>query len=149
MEPEVLEMNDGRVLMIIRTQLGHIAAAWSQDGGDTWGTASDWGVRAPEAPSTIRRIPSTGDLMLIWNDTHADGEGHGGKRTPLTVAISKDEGKTWEHKKNLEESTEHTFAYISATFDSGRALLTYYVCEEATGRISARFRSIPISWLYE
>ena len=149
MEPEVLEMNDGRVLMIIRTQLGHIAAAWSEDGGETWSAASDWVVRAPEAPATLRRIPSTGDLMLIWNDTYADGEGHGGKRTPLTVAISKDEGKTWEHKKNLEESKAHTFAYISATFDSGRALLTYYVCEEATGRISSRFRSFPIAWLYE
>lgn len=149
MEPEVLQMNDGRVLMTIRTQLGHIAAAWSSDGGDTWGAASDWGVRAPEAPSTLRRIPSTGDLMLIWNDTLADGEGHGGKRTPLTVAISKDEGKTWEHKKNLEDSQDFTYAYISATFDSGRVALTYYVCEEAAGRISSRFRSVPISWLYE
>lgn len=149
MEPELLEMNDGRVLMIIRTQLGHIAAAWSGDGGDTWGTVSDWGVRAPEAPSTIRRIPSTGDLLLIWNDTHVDGEGHGGKRTPLTVAISKDEGKTWTHKQNIEDSTAHTFAYISATFDSGRVLLTYYVADDTTGWIGSRFRSIPIASLYE
>lgn len=149
MEPELLEMNDGRVLMIIRTQLGHIAAAWSEDGGDTWSAASDWGVRAPEAPSTLRRIPSTGDLMLIWNDTYVEGAGHGGKRTPLTVAISRDEGKTWEHKKNLEDSTAHTYAYISATFDQGRVLLGYYVSDEATGWISSRFRSVPIAWLYE
>lgn len=149
MEPEVLEMNDGRVLMIIRTQLGHIGAAWSEDGGDTWSAASDWGVRAPEAPATVRRIPSTGDLMLIWNDTFADGEGHGGKRTPLTIAISKDEGKTWEHKKNLEERPDNTYAYISATFDSGRVLLSYYVADDTTGWISSRFRSFPIAWLYE
>lgn len=156
MEPEVLEMSDGRVLMIIRTQLGHIAAAWSEDGGDTWSAASDWGVRAPEAPSTVRRIPSTGDLMLVWNDTYVEGEGHGGKRSPLTVAISKDEGKTWEHKKNIETGAGAPgapfmsgFSYISATFDSGRVLLTYYVAEEGSDKISSRFRSIPIAWLYE
>ncbi len=156
MEPEVLEMNDGRVLMIVRTQLGHIAAAWSEDGGDTWSAASDWGVRAPEAPSTVRRIPSTGDLMLVWNDTYVAGEGHGGKRSPLTVAISKDEGKTWEHKKNIETGAGAPgapfmsgFSYISATFDGGRVLLTYYVAEEGSDKISSRFRSIPIAWLYE
>lgn len=156
MEPEVLEMNDGRILMIIRTQLGHIAAAWSEDGGENWSEASDWGVRAPEAPSTVRRIPSTGDLMLIWNDSYVEGAGHGGKRSPLTVAISKDEGKTWEHKKNIEagekdadESFMNGFAYVSATFDAGRVLTSYYVSKDGTDKIFSRFRSFPISWLYE
>lgn len=149
MEPEVLELADGRVIMIIRTQLGHIAAAFSEDGGDTWSEASDWGVRAPEAPSTLRRIPSTGDLLLIWNDTYVEGAGHGGKRRPLTVAVSADDGKTWTQKKHIETSDAHTFSYISATFDHGRVLLSYYVGEDATGRISSRYRSIPIAWLYE
>lgn len=154
MEPEVLELNDGRIIMIIRTQLGHIAASYSEDGGDTWTQASDWGVRAPEAPSSVRRIPSTGDLLLIWNDNFQAGAGHGGKRTPLTVAISKDEGKTWINKKNVEtgEGTEtftSGYSYISAAFDQGRVLLSYYVAEDSTGRISSRFRSFPIGWLYE
>lgn len=156
MEPEVLEMNDGRILMIIRTQLGHIAAAWSEDGGENWSAAADWGVRAPEAPSTLRRVPSTGDLMLIWNDSYVEGEGHGGKRSPLTVAISKDEGKTWEHKKNIEADESEAgvsfmsgFSYISATFDNGRVLLSYYVSKDGTDKILSRFRSFPISWLYE
>ena len=33
MEPEVIELRDGRVLMIVRTQLGYIAASYSKDGG--------------------------------------------------------------------------------------------------------------------
>jgi len=154
MEPEVLELNDGRVLMIIRTQLGHIASAYSEDGGDTWSEAGDWGVRAPEAPSTLRRIPSTGDLLLIWNDSFVEGAGHGGKRAPLTLAVSKDDGKTWVLKKDLETvegdaSFMSGFSYISATFDQGRVLLSYYVSKEGTDQISSRFRSFPIAWLYE
>ncbi len=155
MEPECLELNDGRVLMIFRNQLGHIGSAYSEDGGDTWSEGSNWGVLAPEAPATLRRIPSTGDLLLIWNDNFVEGEGHGGKRSPLTVAVSKDEGKTWEHKKNIETSTDGDtafiggYSYISATFDHGRVLLSYYVAEAGNKMISSRFRSIPIAWLYE
>ena len=155
MEPECLELKDGRVLMIFRTQLGHIGAAYSEDGGDTWGEPASWGVRAPEAPATLRRIPSTGDLLLIWNDSFVEGAGHGGKRSPLTVAISRDEGKTWVHKKNIESNDAGPgnfiggFSYISATFDHGRVLLSYYVAEGDNKKISSRFRSFPIAWLYE
>ena len=35
MEPEVLELNDGRVLMIVRTQLGEIYASYSNDRGES------------------------------------------------------------------------------------------------------------------
>src|SRR5262249_44629335 len=84
MEPEAVELPDGRLLMHIRTQFGHIAVSESADGGETWSDPRPWGVRAPEAPATLRRIPSTGHLLLIWNDTYQADAGHGGKRTPLT-----------------------------------------------------------------
>ncbi len=149
MEPEVLELNDGRLLMQFRNQLGHIAVSESSDGGETWSEPRSWGVRAPEAPATLRRIPSTGDLLLIWNDTFREGEGHGGKRTPLTAAISTDEGHTWTFRRDLETDKQKTYAYTSLVFDRGRALMTYYVRDEKSGRISSRFRSVPIAWFYE
>ncbi len=149
MEPEVIEMQDGRVAMILRTQLGHIAVSYSTDGGESWSEPSSWGVRAPEAPATLRRIPATGDLLLIWNDTFTDGSDHGGKRTPLTAAVSTDEGQSWQHRRNLETRDDETYAYTSLTFHHDRALLSYYVRDESNGRISSRFRSVPISWFYQ
>lgn len=148
MEPEVFELKDGNVLMIFRTQLGHIGSSLSSDGGETWSKPESWGVRAPEAPATLRRIPSTGDLMLIWNDNYEPGAGHGGKRSPLTVAISDDEGQTWKLKKNLETKADHGYSYISLTFHHGRAIISYYV-SDPDGQISSRFRSIPLSWFYQ
>ena len=50
--------------------------------------------------------------------------------------------------RNLETDTEHTYAYTSLTFAGERALLAYYVRNERTGRISSRFRSVPVSWFY-
>jgi sialidase-1 len=147
MEPEVIELNDGRVLMIVRTQLGYVGKSYSSDGGDTWSKLESLGVRAPEAPSTLRRVPSTGDLVLIFNDNFTPGAGHGGKRTPLTAAISSDEGLTWKNVGNLEPDASKTYSYTSLTFVRDRAVMSYWE-GDANRSLSCRFRSIPVGWFY-
>jgi sialidase-1 len=148
MEPEVVELEGGKLLMIIRTQLGRIATSLSNDGGDHWSSPGELSVPSPESPATIRRIPSTGDLLLIWNNTSAVAGGLSGKRTPLTAAISSDGGQTWTHQRNIEERPDEGYAYTSVTFHRDRALLTYYVANLKTGQISSRFSSLPVNWLY-
>ncbi len=148
MEPEVVELASGKLLMIVRTQLGTIATATS-DGGDHWSAPSHLSLQAPEAPATIRTIPSTGDLLLVWNNVYDKAKGHGGDRTPLTAAISRDGGATWENIRNLETDTDHTYAYTSVLFLKDRVLLSYYVSDRRSGRYSSRFRSLPVRWFYE
>ncbi len=149
MEPEVLELDDGRVLMIVRTQLGEIYASYSPDRGETWSAAEPWGVRSPEAPATLRRIPATGHLLLVWNPRYDAQANHGGRRTPLVAAISQDEGRTWNALRVLEARSDQQYAYTSVVFLEDRVLLSYYVHDDATARISARFRSLPLRWFYE
>jgi sialidase-1 len=149
MEPEVLELNDGRVLMIVRTQLGEIYASYSNDRGESWSPAEPWDVRSPESPATLRRIPASGDLLLVWNPDYDAAASHGGKRTPLVAAISTDEGRSWTARRTLEERTDQEFAYTSVTFFERRVLLSYYVADDSTDRISTRFRSLPLDWFYE
>jgi len=67
MEPGLIELRDGRVLQIIRTQTGRIWHSHSRDGGDTWSEATPWNVEAPEAPSTLARVPGSGDWLLVLN----------------------------------------------------------------------------------
>ncbi len=141
MEPDVIKLKDGRVLMIVRTQMGYIAASYSSDGGDTWTPSASWNVRSPESPATLRRIPSTGDLLLVWNDSFVPDMGHFGPRAPLAAAVSSDEGRTWKHQRNLEYKPS-SYCYTSLIFVNGRAILGYYV------NGSSRFRSLPISWFY-
>jgi sialidase-1 len=86
---------------------------------------------------------------LVWNNTNEAGAGHGGRRTPLTAAVSADAGKTWKHVRDLEDRTDRTYAYTSLIFHQDRAVPTYYVADEKTGRISCRLRSLPINRLYE
>ena len=148
MEPGLVELKDGSILMIIRTQLGRIYRSYSTDGGLHWTDAEPTDIIAPEAPATIKRIPSTGDLLLIWNHTFTEGADHGGRRNPLTSAISQDEGQTWSRFRNLEEDDLYTYAYASVTFVEDKVLMTYY-CGDIHSGWSLKLRIVPVSWLYE
>jgi sialidase-1 len=156
MEPGLIEMKDGRVMQIIRTQTGFIWQAFSSDGGDTWTDATPWAIESPEAPSTLVRVPRTGDWLLVWNPKVAWGNpertilgaNHGGARTPLAAMISRDEGQSWTAPRNVEADPEFTYAYTSVTFHDGRALLTYYHLPKAGKMLSLKFKSVPIEWFH-
>ena len=112
-------------------------------------TSSSAAAYGSSSPATIRTIPSTGDLLLVWNKNYQQGTSHAGKRTPLTAAISSDQGKTWQHVRQLETGPDHGYAYTSILFHKDRVLLSYYVHDSKSGRISCRFRSLPVRWFYE
>ena len=137
-EPGVIELEDGRVMMWMRTSLGYVYRAYSLDGGETWSKPESMGIVSPRSPQTIKRIPKTGDLLMIWNHTA------GPRRVPLTAAISCDEGQTWGNFKNLEADEHQTYAYPSVTFVGDEALITYY-CDHR----SLKLKIIPVDWFYD
>jgi len=145
MEPGVVELKDGRLLMIIRTELGQIYRSYSSDEGVTWTDAEPMGVAAaPSAHSAIARIPATGDLVLIWNRTADDNS-----PPSLTAALSSDEAETWHHSRDLEAASSSTYAYPSVNFVENRLLLTYWVTDKQSepARLYMKFRSLPVEWL--
>lgn len=144
MEPGLLEMPDGRILQIIRTQVGMIWYSYSSDRGETWSEATPWTMAAPESPSTLIHMPDSTDLLLIYNPNVDLAAGHGGARTPLVGAVSQDDGKTWQDPKMIEPDSAATYAYTSATVDGDRILLTYYYAKDRL--FSLRFKSIPADY---
>jgi hypothetical protein len=54
------------------------------------------------SPCCVGRLPKTGDLVVIWNQLSRAEIRKGLRRSRLSSATSKDEGKTWEHFKNIE-----------------------------------------------
>jgi sialidase-1 len=143
MEPGLIELKNGNVLQIIRTELGQIWFSLSKDGGNSWSKAAPFGIISPESPSTISRI-SSGDLLLIYNPNL--GANHMTARTPLVSSLSRDEGKTWSKPKIIEANVDSTYAYTSVTFFRNRALLTYYVAPNGANQLSLKFKSIPLAW---
>jgi sialidase-1 len=147
-EPGVVELKDGRVLMFIRTQMGSQFLSWSSDGGDSWSDPKASNIASPLSPATIKRIPKTGDLLMAWNDHSAAdpsmraSETGGGKRTPFTVAISRDDGRTWIHARNLLDDPEGWYCYTAMHFSGTRVLLGF----NAGGHGLPRLSRTSIAW---
>lgn len=122
-EPTIVELKDGRLLCLLRNTNERIYQSISQDGGAHWSTPAPTRLPAPESPAIVKRIPQTGDLLLLWNNVASPTNW---PRTPLTAAISKDEGATWTHFKDIEHRTSVDAAYPSLAFVGDEALIAYY-----------------------
>lgn len=150
-EPGVVQLSDGRLLMWCRTDAGSQFISFSSDEGETWSQLEPSNMISPLSPATIERIPSTGDLLLIWND-HSDIDAKlRGKRTPLRSAISSDDGKTWKHVKTLEDKPTGWYCYIALDFIDGHAVLAYCAGDrqENNGLAVTNTQRLPIEWFYE
>lgn len=153
MEPVVVERKDGSLLMLIRTQMGRVYQSTSSDAGNTWTKAEPSVLPSQEAPITARMIPGTDNMLLVWNagyDAHA--RSHGGRRSPLHVAVTDAALTQAPTPMPLESSDEATFSYAGITFAHDRALLTYYVGQDhalvgGTRKtfLSLRFRALDLA----
>jgi len=101
------------------------------------------------SPAIIKRIPSTGHLLIIWNHTLPHRRGGHTDRFPLTAAISRDEARTWERIRDLETDVRYTYAYPSLTFIGNRVLVTYWSARDWAWWVSLKLKSLPVSWFYE
>lgn len=130
MEPHVEQTADGRVLMVMRNQLGRLYFSESKDDGATWSAPYPTELAAPESCPELTRIPGTSDLLLIWNNTFDPKfRSHYGKRSPLTAAVSKDHGRTWQHVRDIETDPGRAFSNPGCRFtNDGRAVLNYWTC---------------------
>lgn len=113
-EAAVVKLRDGRLWMVMRSNLEQMWQAWSEDEGLSWRTIMPGPFDASSSPANLKRLAS-GRLLLAWNRLYpegltprqqADWERAGGDmnicqplsswhRHELSVAISDDDGQTW------------------------------------------------------
>lgn len=138
MEPCIAEQPDGTLNMVMRTQLGSVFFSQSHDGGSSWSKAQTTGLKAPESCPCIVSIPNSDAQLVIWNNSEYDmtWRSHYGKRTPLTMAISRDGLKTFTDFYDIETDPCKVFTNPSVTITgSGLCILNYWTCQyTADGR---------------
>ena len=109
-QPSFLQLNDGRLQVLMRTRNGFLATSFSSDQGETW------------TPVTLTSLPNNqsgtdavtlrdGRHALIYNDFETLPGTKKGPRTPLSMAISSDDGHTWRHLCTLETSPVGQYSY--------------------------------------
>lgn len=132
-EPGVEEVSNGRIFLYGRTAYGTMHSTWSEDGGATFAPMHpNFDIVAPNGPESIRCIPGSKRLVCLYNDRSdvifADDVRHFSWRTPLTLAVSDDDGATWHNLADVEDES-HNYCYTSMLFTKEYLLLTYYESE--------------------
>ncbi|HRK30959.1 MAG TPA: sialidase family protein [Tepidisphaeraceae bacterium] len=96
-EPHLIEHQDGRITMLIRTKNGFFWQSVSSDDGTTWPQPTVTSLISSDSPAASARLRD-GRLVLLlnacqrWDDLR--GYAIGGRHV-LHAAISDDDGKTW------------------------------------------------------
>ena len=127
-EPGVIELKDGRIYLYARTDRGCQWQAFSRDGGETWEDFGPSPIDGPVSPATIKRLPS-GELVLLWNDHEYLPEFpkiNNWQRAPMTIAISRDEGKTWTNRRTVLSDLDGFSCYFSMLADGDSLIIHSY-----------------------
>lgn len=118
-EHMVLEMQDGRLAMFVRTDYG-IGVSYSYDRGLSWTEGRDSGLGGPSSRFFIKRLES-GRILLVNHDNSK-------ARNNLTAYLSEDDGLTWKYKLLLDRRDRVSYpdaavdenGYIYVTYDRER-----------------------------
>lgn len=115
-QPAVIERKDGSLFALMR-KAPQLTQIESTDGGETWSDAKSSTLRNPDAGITMTKLAS-GNLVVIFNDSDR-------MRTPLSIARSIDEGRSWETPLQLESNPgEYSYPCVIQTAD-GQIHVTY------------------------
>ena len=145
-EPICVELSDGRIWMLMRTQTGYQHEAFSQDDGETWSQSRPSRFVSSNSPGALLRMRN-GALVLVWNNCMSPtNEGEvltSYDRQVLSAAFSEDDGKTWYGYREIARINKRVRA-VSYPFLTPAKGGDSFVCLTAGEKIH-----VPIEWLQQ
>lgn len=132
-QPTLWEQPAGQVHALMRTTNSYAYRTDSTDGGETWCPAYITTVPNNNSGLDLCKCPD-GTVALVYNPIAA---GVGADRTPLWLAFSRNNGKTFEKAHTLED-IKGEYSYPSIVSDGKKLHITFthnrknvtYVCVE-------------------
>ena len=120
-QPTLWESKPGNVHMLIRTTGGLIGRSDSYDNGKTWSAIKKTNLPNPNSGIDLAKL-SDGTLALAYNPDDKNW----GSRSPLSIALSFDNGKNWPDKFDLDKgSKEDEFSYPAIISWGDSVAVTY------------------------
>ena len=150
-EPVVVELSDGRVWMLLRTQHGRFYESFSGDGA-TWSKPRPSRILSSDSPAGLARLDD-GRIALFWNNCLRFPYAYGGRHV-MHGAISSDDGKSWRGFREVARnpkrheppppSGDHGATYpIPCAINDGKIITS-------TGLPSPNYNLfVDPAWLYE
>jgi predicted neuraminidase len=117
-QPTLFVASDGRIVVLMRSKDPRkVCRAESKDGGKSVSAAEPTELANPSAGIDVAKTKG-GDVFLIYNPSPL-------LRTPISLARSTDDGKTWAKVADLEtEPGEYSYPAMIETSD-GKLAITY------------------------
>ncbi|MEO8473358.1 MAG: sialidase family protein [Chryseolinea sp.] len=120
-QPTLWESSPGNVHMLLRSSSGYICRSDSPDYGKTWSKIYKTSLPNPNSGIDVTKL-SDGRLALVYNKDNKNW----GERTPLSLAISADNGKTWPTQLDIENGVKgDEFSYPAVISVSDTVIVTY------------------------
>ena len=152
-EPGLYEFEDDRIWCYIRTGLGFQFQAFSEDAGETWTEPEpNTFFSSPSSPMLVKKCG--GLTLAIFNPVpehilREDDEEFWG-RTPYTLAVSRDDGKTFSREQLyfIEDDLNNGYCYPAVIECENHFLAAYYhsdnsdICLNATKIIKVQYSEL-------
>jgi predicted neuraminidase len=110
----------GRVDALLRSTQGKLFRSTSLDRGRTWSSAVETTIANPNSAVDVARLDD-GRLVLAFNPV----SGNWIRRTPLSLAMSSDDGDSWGNVVNVEGNPNGSFSYPTLVCRGGRTVMSY------------------------
>lgn len=150
-EPGVVQLADGSIYSWARTDQGFQYEFASRDNGLTWSAPQPTKLSSPTSPASIKRLPGSSTLMVIYNDHsgRVPAPAKASQRSPLVVAFSTDGAKTWGAPQLIEDDLAGWYCYTAIHYTDDAVLLAYVAGNDQIGHLSRlRLRRIPLASLH-
>lgn len=118
-QPSIWKSGEGQYHALMRSTRGCVYRTDSTDNGETWSAAYQTDLPNNNSGIDLVGLPD-GAVVLVYNPISADW----GSRSPLTVAVSTDNGKTWIKALDLE-TEKGEFSYPAIIYEGGLLEITY------------------------
>ena len=131
-EPCFVQLGDGKVWCLARTDLGRVYESFSTDEGKTWEDFIPSRFTSAISPITVKRVSSS-KLFAFWTPVpvyngavQKVGECWHWGRNPYVCSVSVDDGKTFINPFSIETDKNRGFGYTSFVETSNGDLLVAY-----------------------
>jgi len=140
-EPGIVQLASGELYMLVRTSTTNAWESRSRDGGKTWTPAKPSALTAHNTPVALWRLDNSPEIVAAWNNSPR-------YRWPLTVALSKNEGRSWSTPRELANTPKIKTSYPSITQANDGNIVVVWQQElpEKMGR-DIRFARFNRAWL--
>jgi len=139
-EPSVVQLENGEILMILRSGTSRHWESRSSDNGVTWSEPRPSPLAGHNTPTALWRLKDSATIVAVWNNSPLN-------RYPLSVASSRDGGRTWSPPRILAQSRNQQVSYPGITQANDGQLVAVWQEAKEDGTRDIRWARFSPAWI--